>query len=121
MYREAHTLLEERAEATLAGTRKDYLGELATAPLLIIDDLGMRTLAHTAAEGLLDPIMRRTNGRRPCSRRIDRSMSGQAPRRHRSGHRAARPLAPPHARARMRTTELAHQVQTDLHTEEGTK
>ena len=45
VYREAHTLLEELAEATLAGTRKDYLAELATVPLLIIDDLGMRKLA----------------------------------------------------------------------------
>ena len=59
VYREAHTLLEELAEATLAGTRKDYLGELATVPLLIIDDLGMRKLAHTAAEDLLELIMRR--------------------------------------------------------------
>jgi DNA replication protein DnaC len=44
VYREAHTLLEELAEATLAGTRKDYLTELSTVPLLIIDDLGMRKL-----------------------------------------------------------------------------
>jgi hypothetical protein len=54
VYREAHTLLEELAEATLAGTRKNYLAELATVPLLIIDDLGMRKLAHTAAEDLLE-------------------------------------------------------------------
>src|SRR6185369_9075970 len=59
VYREAHTLLEELAEATLAGTRKDYLTELSTVPLLIIDDLGMRKLAHTAAEDLLELIMRR--------------------------------------------------------------
>jgi DNA replication protein DnaC len=59
VYREAHTLLEELAEATLAGTRKPYLAELGTVPLLIIDDLGMRTLAHTAAEDLLELIMRR--------------------------------------------------------------
>jgi DNA replication protein DnaC len=59
VYREAHTLLEELAEATLAGTRKDYLTELATVPLLIIDDLGMRKLTHTAAEDLLELIMRR--------------------------------------------------------------
>ena len=50
VYREAHTLLEDLAEATLTGTRKEYFAELATAPLLIIDDLGMRKLAHTAAE-----------------------------------------------------------------------
>jgi len=59
IYREAHTLLEELADATLAGTRKAYLAELATVPLLIIDDLGMRKLAHTAAEDLLELIMRR--------------------------------------------------------------
>ena len=53
------TLLEELAEATLAGTRKAFLTELATVPLLIIDDLGMRKLAHTAAEDLLELIMRR--------------------------------------------------------------
>jgi DNA replication protein DnaC len=33
--------------------------ELAAVPLLIIDDLGMRKLAHTAAEDLLGLIMRR--------------------------------------------------------------
>jgi DNA replication protein DnaC len=59
VYREAHTLLEELADATLLGTRKDYLAELATTPLLIIDDLGMRKLPHTAAEDLLEVIMRR--------------------------------------------------------------
>jgi DNA replication protein DnaC len=59
IYREAHTLLEELADATLAGTRKDYVIEVATVPLLIIDDLGMRKLAHTAAEDLLELIMRR--------------------------------------------------------------
>src|SRR5688572_16745223 len=59
IYREAHTLLEELADATLAGTRKDYLTELATVPLLVVDDLGMRKLPHTAAEDLLELIMRR--------------------------------------------------------------
>jgi hypothetical protein len=48
--REAHTLLEELPEATLADTRKDYLAELSVVPLLIIDDLDMRKLVHTAAE-----------------------------------------------------------------------
>ncbi len=59
LYREAHTLLEELADATLDGTRKAYLADLATVPLLIIDDLGMRKLPHTAAEDLLELIMRR--------------------------------------------------------------
>jgi DNA replication protein DnaC len=59
VYREAHTLIEEIADATLDGTRKDYLAELAAVPLLIIDDLGMRKLPHTAAEDLLELVMRR--------------------------------------------------------------
>ncbi len=59
IYREAHTQLEELTDATLAGTRKAYLAELGAVPLLIIDDLGMRKLAHTAAEDLLELIMRR--------------------------------------------------------------
>ncbi len=59
LYREAHILLEELADATLDGTRKDCLAELTTVPLLIIDDLGMRKLPHTAAEDLLEIIMRR--------------------------------------------------------------
>lgn len=59
IYREAHTLLEEIADASLDGTRKDLLADLATAPLLIVDDLGMRKLPHTAAEDLLELIMRR--------------------------------------------------------------
>lgn len=59
VYREAHTLIEEIADATLDGTRKDYLADLASVPLLIIDDLGMRKLPHTAAEDLLELVMRR--------------------------------------------------------------
>ena len=59
LYREAHTLLEELADATLDGTRKAYFADLATVPLLIVDDLGMRKLPHTAAEDLLEIVMRR--------------------------------------------------------------
>jgi DNA replication protein DnaC len=59
IYREAHVLIEELADATLDGTRKEYIAELASVPLLIIDDLGMRKLPHTAAEDLLELIMRR--------------------------------------------------------------
>lgn len=58
-YREAHILLEELADATLDGARKDYMNAMAKVPLLIIDDLGMRKLPHTAAEDLLELIMRR--------------------------------------------------------------
>jgi hypothetical protein len=59
IYREAHTLLEELADATLDGNRKKHLAELGSADLLIIDDLGMRKLPQTAAEDLLELIMRR--------------------------------------------------------------
>ena len=59
LYREAHTLLEDLADATLDGTRKAVVADLTTVPLLIIDDLGMRKLPHTAAEDLLEIIMRR--------------------------------------------------------------
>jgi DNA replication protein DnaC len=59
LYREAHLLLEDLADATLDGTRKDFFADLTAVPLLIIDDLGMRKLPHTAAEDLLEIIMRR--------------------------------------------------------------
>jgi DNA replication protein DnaC len=59
VYREAHCLIEEIADATLNGSRKAYLHDLASVPLLIIDDLGMRKLPHTAAEDLLELVMRR--------------------------------------------------------------
>lgn len=59
VYREAHALIEAIADATLDGTRKPLLADLATVPLLIVDDLGMRKLPHTAAEDLLELIMRR--------------------------------------------------------------
>ena len=59
LYHETHTLLDELADATLDGTRKELMGFLITVPLLIIDDLGMRKLPLTAAEELLEIIMRR--------------------------------------------------------------
>ena len=59
LYREAHVLLEELADAQLAGERKLCIERFATAPLLIIDDLGMRKLPATAAEDLLEIVMRR--------------------------------------------------------------
>ena len=59
LYRETHTLLDELAEASIDGTRKECLKFLETVPLLIIDDLGMRKLPLTAAEELLEVVMRR--------------------------------------------------------------
>jgi DNA replication protein DnaC len=59
IYRETHVLLEELAEAMLDGTRKQYMESISTVTLLIIDDFGMRKLPQTAAEDLLEIVMRR--------------------------------------------------------------
>jgi len=59
IYRETHTLIENIADATLDGTRKQQMELFSTIPLLIIDDLGMRKLPSTAAEDLLEIVMRR--------------------------------------------------------------
>jgi DNA replication protein DnaC len=59
LYREAHNLLEELAEAQLAGTRKHYVAQITAVPLLLIDDLGMRRRPQTAAEDFLEIVMRR--------------------------------------------------------------
>jgi DNA replication protein DnaC len=59
LYREAHVLLDELADAVADGSRKQFMANLAVVPLLIIDDFGMRKLPLTAAEDLLEIVMRR--------------------------------------------------------------
>lgn len=59
LYRETHILLEEVAEATMDGSRKQYMESISSVALLIIDDFGMRKLPQTAAEDLLEIVMRR--------------------------------------------------------------
>jgi DNA replication protein DnaC len=59
LYRETHVLLDKLAEAVAEGTRREFMDEMSSVPLLIIDDFGMRKLPHTAAEDLLEIIMRR--------------------------------------------------------------
>src|SRR5256885_2437637 len=59
VYRETHILLNDIADATIDGTRKQHMELLSTVPLLIIDDLCMRKLPPTAAEELLEIVMRR--------------------------------------------------------------
>ena len=59
LYRETHVLLDELADAVMDGTRKQFMEWLTTVPLLIIDDFGMRKLPLTAAEDLLEIVMRR--------------------------------------------------------------
>ena len=59
LYRETYALLDDIAEAMIDDTRKPFLQTLATVPLRIIDALGMRELPPTAAEDLLEIVMRR--------------------------------------------------------------
>jgi DNA replication protein DnaC len=59
IYRETHILLEGVAEATLDGSRKQHMEAISAVALLIIDDFGMRKLPQTAAEDLLEIVMRR--------------------------------------------------------------
>jgi DNA replication protein DnaC len=59
LYRETHVLLDDLAESVADGTRKEFMESLTTVPLLIIDDFGMRKLPMTAAEDLLEIVMRR--------------------------------------------------------------
>jgi len=48
-----------QADAIAEGTRKEFMESLTMVPLLIIYDFGMRKLPLTAAEDLLEIIMRR--------------------------------------------------------------
>lgn len=59
LYREAHMLLDELADAVADGSRKQFMANLTVVPLLVIDDFGMRKLPPTAAEDLLEIVMRR--------------------------------------------------------------
>jgi DNA replication protein DnaC len=59
LYRQTHILLEEVTEATQEGARKRYMESISGVALLIIDDFGMRKLPQTAAEDLLEIVMRR--------------------------------------------------------------
>ena len=59
LYREAHVLLDDLADAVANGSRKEFMAMLSLVPLLIIDDFGMRKLPLTAAEDLLEIVMRR--------------------------------------------------------------
>lgn len=59
LYREAHVLFEELLPASATGERAEAVAAYSEIPLLIIDDLGMRKLPASAAEDLLEIIMRR--------------------------------------------------------------
>ena len=76
LYRETHTLLDELADATLDGTRREYMEWIVSLPLLILDDLGMRKLPLTAAEDLLEIVMRRYERASPSSPQTVRLKTG---------------------------------------------
>ena len=66
LYREAHVLLENLAQAVAEDSRSDFMQSLTSVSLLIIDDFGMRKLPLTAAEDLLEIIMRRYERASTC-------------------------------------------------------
>ena len=90
-------------------TRKPYLTELTRVPLLIIDDLGMRKLPQTAAQDLLELIMRRYE-RASTMLTSNRPVDDWG---KRLGDTAAvtallGSVAPSRARAQVRPAQLAH-------------
>jgi DNA replication protein DnaC len=59
LYREAHILFEDMLLANATGERAAAIAAYSEVPLLIVDDLGMRKLPASAAEDLLEIVMRR--------------------------------------------------------------
>jgi len=59
LYREAQRLFEELVFANATDERSELIAMLTEIPLLIVDDLGMRKLPASAAEDLLEIVMRR--------------------------------------------------------------
>jgi len=59
LYREAHVVFEELVLAEATGERSSAIAALTDVAFLIIDDLGMRKLPASAAEDLLEIVMRR--------------------------------------------------------------
>lgn len=58
-YRSAFDLVQDFAEADATGTRTRLVHDLCRVDLLVIEDLGMRQLPHSAAEDLLEVVTRR--------------------------------------------------------------
>ena len=110
IYREAHTLLEEIAEASLIGTRKTCLADLGDGPLA---HHRRSRDAETPAHGGRGPARTRDAPVRAGLHHPDveppRRRLGQTPGRQRGRDRAARPPAPSRPRAQMRAPELAHE------------
>jgi len=59
LYRSAFDLAEDLSEAQATGTRKQVVARLSQVDLLILEDLGARTLPANAAEDVLEIFTRR--------------------------------------------------------------
>ena len=59
LYRSVFDLAQDMAEAEATGTRKELIDNLCKVDLLVLEDLGMKRLPPTAAEGLLEIVVRR--------------------------------------------------------------
>jgi DNA replication protein DnaC len=59
LYRSAFDLVQDMAEAEATGTRKGLVDNLCKVDLLVLEDLGMKRLPPTAAEDLLEIVVRR--------------------------------------------------------------
>jgi DNA replication protein DnaC len=59
LYRSAFDLVQDMAEAEATGTRKELVEKLCKVELLVLEDLGMKKMPPTAAEDLLEIVVRR--------------------------------------------------------------
>jgi DNA replication protein DnaC len=59
LYKNAFDLVQELCDAAAENKRKEYIHDLAKQNLLIIDELGMKTMPKNAADDLLEIIHRR--------------------------------------------------------------
>jgi DNA replication protein DnaC len=59
LYRSAFDLAQDMAEAEATGTRRELIAQLCKVDLLVLEDLGMKRLPPTAAEDLLEIVVRR--------------------------------------------------------------
>lgn len=59
LLRSVFDLTQDMAEAEATGTRKELIDNLCKAELLVLEDLGMKRLPPTAAEDLLEIVVRR--------------------------------------------------------------
>ena len=59
LYRSAFDLVQDLAEASATGGRRELIGELSQVELLILEDLGMKSIPQAMAEDLTEVFFRR--------------------------------------------------------------